>query len=122
MNKSKRKEVFNKYNGHCAYCGCEITFDNFQVDHIWPKIFNGDDSIDNLMPACKECNHYKRALDLETFRNEWLGKLHTRIKRIPKNPRSEKGKKYKAYMETILKKYGITEDKPFNGKFYFEQF
>jgi len=122
MNKSKRREVFNKYNGHCAYCGCEITFDNFQVDHVWPRVFKGNDSIDNLMPACKECNHYKRALDLEIFRNEWLGKLHTRIKRIPKNPRSDKGKKYKTYMETILKKYGITEDKPFNGKFYFEQF
>jgi len=116
-----RNKVYDKYNGRCAYCGCEITLDNFQVDHKLPKAAGGTDNFDNLMPACKECNHYKRALDIHTFRKEWLGKLHTRIKRIPKNPTSEKGKRYKAYMEKILTKYGISEDKPFDGKFYFEK-
>lgn len=34
INKKTRKLVFNKYNGHCAYCGCELTMKTMQVDHI----------------------------------------------------------------------------------------
>jgi len=130
INKEKRLKVFQKYGGRCAYCGCEITLDDFQIDHVIPKskwmyiahINEFDiDNIDNLMPTCSVCNHYKRALDLETFRHKWLGGLHKRIKRVPKNPRTEKGKRYKEYMQRILDRYGITEDKPFDGVFYFEK-
>lgn len=24
QNKKLRQEIYDKYNGHCAYCGCEI--------------------------------------------------------------------------------------------------
>ncbi len=129
FSKQKRKSVYDKCNGHCAYCGIEIDIDNFQIDHKIPKRFfkyfgigNKDvDDIENLLPSCSVCNHYKRALDIEKFRNEWLGKLHTRIKRIPKNPRTENGRKRKEYIERILNRYGITENKPFDKVFYFEK-
>lgn len=39
-----------------------------QVDHLIPKRANGADDIENLMPSCRMCNHYKRANSLETFR------------------------------------------------------
>ena len=26
MNKNIRQAVYAKYNGHCAYCGCEIDY------------------------------------------------------------------------------------------------
>ena len=32
--KSVRKLVYAKYNGHCAYCGCEIPEKGFNVDHL----------------------------------------------------------------------------------------
>ena len=32
--KSVRKLVYQKYNGHCAYCGCEIPEKGFNVDHL----------------------------------------------------------------------------------------
>jgi 5-methylcytosine-specific restriction endonuclease McrA len=127
IDKNKRLDVFNKYGGRCAYCGIELDINDFQVDHKVPKRYfeisgeDGVDDIDNLMPSCSVCNHYKRSLSLENYRNEWLGKLHLRIKRIPKNPRSDKGKKYKKYMEKILERYNISEDKPFDGVFYFEK-
>lgn len=131
ISKKKRKEVYEKCGGHCAYCGDIISFDNFQVDHIIPLRFwyitepenakEKANDIKNLLPACYECNHYKRALDLETFRNKWLGKLHLRIKKIPKNPRTDKGRKRKEYMQKILDKYKITENTPFNKVFYFEK-
>lgn len=78
--KNKRIAVYDKYSGHCAYCGQKIEYKDMQVDHFIPKEmesaviagnFPGLDNIDdikNLMPACRTCNHYKRAHDLETFR------------------------------------------------------
>lgn len=29
-----REEVYSKYNGHCAYCGCRLEYKDMQVDHI----------------------------------------------------------------------------------------
>ena len=35
--KIDRQKVYDKYNGHCAYCGKPITIKDNQVDHILPK-------------------------------------------------------------------------------------
>jgi 5-methylcytosine-specific restriction endonuclease McrA len=72
ISKSKREAVYRKYNGHCAYCGREIAYKDMQVDHFhplraWGIEDTGTDDLDNLMPACRMCNHYKRANSLETF-------------------------------------------------------
>jgi len=32
INKQLRKQVWNKYNQHCAYCGCIIEYKDMQVD------------------------------------------------------------------------------------------
>lgn len=34
FNKLVREKVYQKYNGHCAYCGCELQYKDMQVDHI----------------------------------------------------------------------------------------
>lgn len=73
ISKSKREAVYRKYDGHCAYCGREIAYKDMQVDHFYPlRAWGiedaGTDDFDNLMPACRMCNHYKRANSLETFR------------------------------------------------------
>lgn len=73
ISKSKREAVYRKYNGHCAYCGREISYKDMQVDHFqplraWGIEDAGTDDLDNLMPSCRMCNHYKRAHSLETFR------------------------------------------------------
>ena len=31
-----REAVYYKYDGHCAYCGKELTYKEFQVDHLIP--------------------------------------------------------------------------------------
>lgn len=28
-----RRQVYEKCNGHCAYCGCELKYEDMQVDH-----------------------------------------------------------------------------------------
>ena len=71
FSKEKRMAVYAKYYGRCAYCGREIRYEDMQVDHFIPQrgwSEQGSDDLENLMPACRSCNHYKRAHDLETFR------------------------------------------------------
>ncbi|MGN1331413.1 MAG: HNH endonuclease [Lachnospiraceae bacterium] len=89
LTQTERKAVYDKYNGHCAYCGCDIPFKGFNVDHLhclrnyeYTEEFTGIDvhSIDNLMPACGSCNRYKATMDLETFRKQ-LQKIPDRLQR-----------------------------------------
>jgi hypothetical protein len=115
MTKEQRIKVYNKYSGHCAYCGKEISLKDMQVDHIVPKrahplylidLPNGVDGADNLNPSCRRCNHYKRAENLETFR-KMLKTLHERTQII--------------YINKVAEDYGIIKVNPWDGKFYFER-
>lgn len=33
LTKDERMAVYEKTNGHCAYCGCELEYKDMQVDH-----------------------------------------------------------------------------------------
>lgn len=68
INSTERQLVYDKCKGHCAYCGCEITIKQMQVDHVYPFNLGGDDDISNMLPACRPCNKYKHTLTLEKFR------------------------------------------------------
>ena len=71
-----RQAVYDKCDGHCAYCGCELPFNKMQVDHYEPqflKHFKPDEDnnhIDNLLPSCQPCNIHKHAWRPEDWRNE----------------------------------------------------
>jgi len=77
LTKKERKEIYNKYNGHCAYCGRAINFNNFHVDHLKSVREIGgtmdnpeNDTINNMMPSCITCNIRKGSGTLEYFRKE----------------------------------------------------
>ena len=105
--KIDRQKVYEKYNGHCAYCGKAITIKDMQVDHILPKRNGGTDDIDNLNPSCRLCNHYKRAADAETFRNVLLGELIKKLMKI--------------YIFRVALDYGIISINGWDKKFYYEK-
>ena len=108
MKRADRIIIYRKYNGHCAYCGREITFKEMQVDHIFPKCSNvaGVESPSNKNPSCRRCNHYKRAETLENFRRQ-MKTLHERLLKI--------------YIAKVAEDYGIITIQPFDGVFYFEK-
>lgn len=112
ITKGERLQVYNKYGGHCAYCGKEIAFKDMQVDHIEPqRLYWGcekgqADRIDNLNPSCRRCNHYKRARSVERFRNL--------ISKLP-------GKIDELYLCKVAIDYGIIKVEPWDGVFYFER-
>ena len=126
MKKSDRIKVWNKYRQRCAYCGKHLLYHEMQVDHLIPR---GDDfkpgryasearirycldlhkkikGLDNLMPSCRRCNHYKRSYTLENFRKL----LKTLDQRINKH-----------YINKVGLDYGvINRVTSWGGVFYFE--
>jgi len=123
ISPTKREKVFDKYDGHCSYCGRVIEFAKFQVDHKIPQCrahaFKGKrarqyynaigesiNSMANLMPSCRLCNHYKRSYSLEGFR--------TLMKTIQR-------RLAKVYIFKVAINYGIVKVVPFDGVFYFEK-
>lgn len=110
--KKIREQVYQKFKGHCAYCGCELEYKDMQVDHInsvyRSMIMNQgvDESLENYMPACRACNFYKGTYDLESFRDN----LSTRLYRnLAKN-----------FNYKLLLKYGLIKENIHKVKFYFE--
>lgn len=120
---TKREKVYLKYNGKCAYTGKDLD-DKWQIDHIHCKsqsyTYKGDiNHIDNLVPALRIVNHYKRGSNLEQFRIFMLS-FHKRLAKLPKNTSVERTKNRKEYMYKVANAFDISIDKPFSGKFYFE--
>lgn len=67
----RRQQVYDKYDGHCAYCGRRLSQKwDMQIDHIIPKRRGGTGEIDNLNPSCGRCNRRKNVLLVEEFREE----------------------------------------------------
>ena len=54
--KKLRLQVLNRDGWTCTYCGGQAT----EADHVWPKARGGEDSLDNLVSACKPCNVRKK--------------------------------------------------------------
>jgi len=133
MKKKERELIFNKYDGKCAYCGCELQ-KGWHVDEIEPvrrgweyvkdangnRVIEGGEyktkpnvmhperfHIDNQNPSCASCNINKHSESLEDFR-----------KAI---------KKYVASLNNystqykIAKRYGLINENEIEVEFYFEK-
>lgn len=125
--KRERQEIFDKYGGKCAYCGCDLD-KSFHVDHLepvrrdWEYVNNPDgrtqrrvitgmvnpdkDNQDNKMPSCPKCNIMKNSYSLEEFRR-LIGGFVNSLNRYQNQ--------YK-----FAKKYGLVEETGKPVIFYFE--
>ena len=102
LSKVQREQLKQKFNGHCAYCGCVLD-NRFHADHVVSirrkSVFapapahspfsvvlkhTGEcenpelDCFENLMPACSPCNLYKGGNSLEGWR-EQLHELNRKL-------------------------------------------
>jgi 5-methylcytosine-specific restriction endonuclease McrA len=77
--KLSRREVFARDRHTCQYCGRQSH--DLTLDHVVPRHRGGGHSWDNLVTACKSCNHRKGGKMLEEVR--------LRLVRSPFEPRSD---------------------------------
>ena len=113
ISKMTRFNVFAKYNGKCAYCGCELELKEMQVDHLVAhKGGGGEDTLDNYMPACDVCNRKKSNNTLDGFRKtiKHCGEIHRKRKQ-PIMADSDK----------LAIKFGLTEQ-DHEITFFFEKY
>lgn len=83
-----------KFDGKCAYCGCELPEKGWHADHVEPilRISTQDmnaaekglwklkntgesyrphlDNLENIFPACQPCNLLKSTYSVEMFRKQ----------------------------------------------------
>ena len=64
LSKSVRFEVMKRDSFTCQYCGQEAPDVILEIDHIVPVSKGGDDSIMNLVTACRDCNRGKTNREL----------------------------------------------------------
>lgn len=110
LTRTEREFIFQKTNGHCAYCGRELKYEQMQVDHVIPLDgwnYSGPDTLDNMLPSCRSCNHYKSRSSLETFRKM--------LERIPGVLQRDN------VTYQIAVRFGLVIPSPHPVKFYFEQ-
>lgn len=117
ISKNMRLQIWEKYNHHCAYCGCDLKYEEMQVDHIESVYISSmknqckdtqNDEIDNLMPSCRMCNYYKSVGGIGSFRRNLQETLMRNVRR--------------PFDYRLAVKYGLVVEEVKPIKFYFEQF
>ncbi len=68
--KLTRREVFIRDGFTCQYCGVQTR--DLTIDHIVPRSRNGGHTWENLVSACKGCNHRKGGKTLQEARMRLL--------------------------------------------------
>ena len=64
------ENILEKYNYICAYCGVEFDCENLPTrDHIIPISKGGNNTKENIIPACRSCNSKK-------FNRHWGKKIN----------------------------------------------
>jgi len=54
-------DILKQYDYKCAYCGCKFDENNPPTrDHVIPISKGGDNTKENVVPACQSCNSKKR--------------------------------------------------------------
>lgn len=116
---SDREKIYNKTDGHCYYCGCDLP-DRWHVDHFIPirrgqsdsdiekwGLKRGGDFFGNKVPSCPRCNLRKDVFDIETFRKE----ISKQVERLLRD-----SSQFRLALD-----YGLIEITDNDVEFYFEQ-
>jgi 5-methylcytosine-specific restriction endonuclease McrA len=70
MRDHQLRQIWDKTNGHCHFCGDPVEFEKrgwddgdltgyWEVDHVIQRDKGGSDSVDNYLPACTRCNRLR---------------------------------------------------------------
>jgi 5-methylcytosine-specific restriction endonuclease McrA len=86
--KLSRREVFARDRHVCQYCGANSR--DLTIDHVTPKHRGGRHEWENLVAACRSCNHRKGSKTLAEARMALL--------REPRAPRADVRYRFGSYL------------------------
>lgn len=92
-----RREVFARDEGRCQYCG--LAESDLTLDHVIPRHRGGRHDWDNIVAACRRCNHRKGG--------RTPAEAHMRLTRSPRQPTLTPAEMFTRYLE------GYREWRPF---------
>ncbi len=75
--KLSRREIFHRDNYTCQYCGAKSK--DLTIDHVVPRHRGGKHTWDNVVSACRSCNHRKGGKTLEETK--------MKLRRLPYEPK-----------------------------------
>jgi 5-methylcytosine-specific restriction endonuclease McrA len=71
------RQIYDRTCGYCHLCGKKLSFQNYgrfgqrgawEIEHSIPRSAGGSDHLNNLYPACVDCNRSKGILTSRTAR------------------------------------------------------
>jgi 5-methylcytosine-specific restriction endonuclease McrA len=86
--KLSRREVFARDSHTCQYCGASTR--DLTIDHVVPKHRGGRHEWENLVAACRACNHRKGS--------KTLAEARMLLRREPRAPRADVRYLYGTYL------------------------
>lgn len=95
--KTTRERLWEETSGHCVYCGHPVSLEQMEVDHIVPRSLGGDNSFDNKVCACPQCNAAKGNLLVEDY--------------LEKAMSQKKLRHYRNRLDTLVEQFKISEEK-----------
>ena len=54
-----RQAIYKAFKGKCFWTGLPVEFDDMHIDHAWPKVKGGADSVENYVLSSNHMNHRK---------------------------------------------------------------
>jgi 5-methylcytosine-specific restriction endonuclease McrA len=86
--KLTRKEILQRDDHTCQYCGKRAN--DLTLDHVMPRHRGGQHTWDNVVAACRSCNHRKGG--------RTLAESHMKLMRLPKRPPATPTYLYSSYV------------------------
>jgi len=83
------RRIYDRTSGYCHLCGKKLSFSNYayprrkgawEVEHSNPRVSGGSDGLNNLFPACIQCNRAKGSYTTRTARS-WHGRRRAPLSR-----------------------------------------
>jgi 5-methylcytosine-specific restriction endonuclease McrA len=110
-----RKNVYERDEGKCQYCGIDLSLSDMTFDHVVPRARGGETKWHNIVCSCVSCNSSKDDKPLKDFGKRLIkepvapkisssfhGGIMEKLKRIPNIANNEKWLSY-MYWNTELK-------------------
>ncbi len=67
-----RRTLMVRDNYRCQYCGTELSKSEMTMDHVVPKVRDGETTWENVVCACLDCNMHKGAKSLKEVNMQLL--------------------------------------------------